>query len=309
MRKTILAITLAALLTGGAFAADWTLMVFLNADNSLHSAGLDDINEMEWCTDNNEVNIIVLFDGQYEGDSVLYKIWNDDGVYDDTIRSIILDDGGAVIPPSDECDMNDPQTLEDFLVWTQANFPADNYLLSLWDHGSGIFKGEKPTPVRDIFKGVCGDLKLWEVEDVLNQVDPINIVGFDVCLLGQIETGYQLRAPGTDYAIGSMMNEPGDGWDYQAFEIVCANSNTTPAALTGRIVDDYLDFYDYTTVTQGGQDLTYLENTFVSSLNAFADELRLACYICESDINAARSSAYTSNTDTKDLYEWEITLT
>ncbi|MCP4229321.1 MAG: T9SS type A sorting domain-containing protein [bacterium] len=307
MKKTILTIVITALLTSGASATDWTLMVFLNADNNLHDAGLDDINEMEWCTDNNEVNIIVLFDGQYGGDSVLYKIWNDDGVYDSTIRSIVLDDGGAVIPGNDECDMDDPQQLEDFLVWAQANYPADNYLLSLWDHGSGIFRNGKPTPAHDIFKGVCGDLKLWEVEDVLNQVAPINIVGFDVCLLGQIETGYQLRAPGTDYVIGSMMNEPGDGWDYQAFEIVCANSNTTPAALTTQIVDDYLDFYS-STVTQGGQDLTYLENTLVPSLNAFADELRTACYANESNISAARNSAFSSNTDTKDLYEFATAI-
>lgn len=284
----------------------WTLMVFLNADSNLHSAGLDDINEMEWCTDNNDVNIIVLFDGNNTGDSVLYKVWNDDGIYDSTIRSIILDDGGAIIPPSDECDMDDPQTLENFIVWTQANFPADQYLLSLWDHGSGIFRDGKPIP-RDIFRGACGDLKLWEIEDVLLNCTPIDIVGFDVCLLGQIETGYQLMNPGTDYAICSQMSEPFDGWDYQAFEIVCANSSTTPAALTTNIVDDYLVFFGGG-YTQGGQDLTYLENTLIPSLNTFADELRANCYTHESDITAARSSAYTSNGDTKDLYEFATAI-
>jgi len=277
MNKIIVSFTLCILLLPSIAAAQdsWTLMVFLNADSNLHYAGLDDINEMEWCTDNSDVNIIVLFDGQNSNDSVLYEIWNDDGVYDGTIRSIILDEAGGavpVIPAGGECDMDDPQQLEDFVTWTQANYPADHYLLSMWDHGSGIFRDGKLIP-RDIFRGACGDLKLWEIEDVLLNCAPVDIVGFDVCLLGQIETGYQLMNPGTDYAIGSMMNEPGDGWDYQAFEIVCANSSTTPSALVTKIVDDYLDFYT-STVTQGGQDLTYLENTLVPSLNTFADELR-----------------------------------
>ena len=60
----IAAFTLTVLSVVPANAVDnWTLMVYLDADSNLHSAGLDDITEMESCSTNPAVNIIVLFDG------------------------------------------------------------------------------------------------------------------------------------------------------------------------------------------------------------------------------------------------------
>ncbi|GAI87180.1 unnamed protein product, partial [marine sediment metagenome] len=35
---------------------EWTVMVYLDADNNLESAGIDDINEMEWVGSTTDVN-------------------------------------------------------------------------------------------------------------------------------------------------------------------------------------------------------------------------------------------------------------
>jgi len=43
-------------------AADWTLLVYLDADNDLEDAGIDDVNEMEVVGSTSDVNILVQFD-------------------------------------------------------------------------------------------------------------------------------------------------------------------------------------------------------------------------------------------------------
>ena len=42
--------------------AEWTVMVYLDADNNLESAGIDDINEMEIVGSTTEVNVVVQVD-------------------------------------------------------------------------------------------------------------------------------------------------------------------------------------------------------------------------------------------------------
>ncbi len=288
------ALTLLYAISAFATAADWTLMVYMDADSNLHNAGIDDMSEMEACSNNSAINIIVLFDGQYYGDSTLYKITHN--------NKSDLGDGGGVIPSNGECDMSDYLQLDKFVDWTQANYPADKYLLSIWNHGDGIFRGQSDIPM---FKGVCGGMKLWEIDGVLETtVDPIDIVGFDVCLLGQIETGWQL-SNNCDYVIASEETEPFDGWEYTAFDLVCDNPSATPTDLIEEIIDDYFD-YSSGADTQAGQDLTVLRGNLNTDLEAFCTELIAACYDYKSDITAARSSAWNSysNPDCKDLYEF-----
>jgi hypothetical protein len=292
---TVVAIALFVAVSASA-TDDWTLMVYLDADSNLHNAGLDDMSEMASCSNNSAVNIIVLFDGKYApyDESYLYKI-----EYNNRYELV---DGGAVIPPSGECDMSDYNQLDKFVDWAQANYPADKYLLSIWNHGDGIFRGQSDIPM---FKGVCGGMQLWEIDGVLETtVDPVDIVGFDVCLLGQIETGWQL-SENVDYVIASEETEPFDGWEYTAFDLVCDNSSALPTDLIEEIINDYFD-YSYGADTQAGQDLTVLRGNLSTDLSAFCTELIVACGSYKSDITSARSSAWNSsyNTDCKDLYEF-----
>lgn len=289
-------------------AETWTLMCYVDADNNLNDAGIDDVNEMEWCSDNPNVNIIVLLDLYGSGDSELYYVMHDDDM--NNITSPTIDDGGAVIPSDDECDMSDWQTLKDFVDFCMSEYPADHYLLDLWDHGGGIFIAGKQQNRVGLFKGFCsdwtngsGDMKLWEVsENVLNDIsDTVDIIGFDTCILGQIETGYQFKDD-CDYCIASEANEPFDGWNYNAFDIVRDDDSISPADLATEIVELYLDT-EYN-CTQACQDLTYLDSGLVPALNDFADELWANVYYYESDIQSARSGSTTWNSPNYDFYEF-----
>jgi hypothetical protein len=296
---------------GTALADTWTLLIYLDADNNLYTYGLMDVNEMEEVVSNPNVKIIVLFDGNGYGDTVIYDVQHDT----DTghITSPTVDDGGAVIPPDGECHMDDWHTLQSFVNWAIAEYPADHFLLDLWDHGSGIFKG-KPREY-GIIKGACWDdhgigsyVKLWEVGDVLDAAAQtlgyeFAICSWDVCLLGQIETAYQLK-DACQINIASEDTVPGEGFVYTSFHVVTDDPNATPADLATAIVNDYMDYYGGG-VTLSAVDMVYMDTTLIDSFNNLCDLLRANAYYYENQILAARSGAdYWNGPDDRDLHQF-----
>jgi PKD repeat protein len=292
----------------------WTFMVYLDADSNLNDAGYDDMNEMETAGSTTEVNIIVLFDGNVDGDSKLYKITTDPNGYDDIIVS--EDISGSAPFMSNEMIMSDPQNLESFVIWCIANYPAEHYALSIWDHGDGIFRGASTDS--GCTRGFCfdgGEMQLWELRDVLANIYGatgciIDIVGFDVCLLGQIETHYQL-IPYVGYGIASEMIEPSDGWDYQtSLSALVTNPYMTPEELAQQIVNDYTASYNdgtqgVATTTQASVNLTALNSTFIPILNSFATELYNFMYTYQTEIEDARTGSESyENYDCVDLYHF-----
>ena len=103
---------------------EWTIMVFLNGDNNLEQAALDDLKEMEaGLPAGGAVEVVVLLDrsdrystafGDEKGARV-YRITRSDNK--DGIASTVLADLGAV-------DMSDAKTLTSFVTAATAKFPA-----------------------------------------------------------------------------------------------------------------------------------------------------------------------------------------
>jgi hypothetical protein len=299
------------LFSANIFAADWTIIVYLDADNNLYTDGLDDVNEMESCQDSADVNIIVLFDGNDIGDSVIYEIKHDDDIT--KITSPIVDDGGAVIPVNKECDMGEWKTLNKFIIWVVNKYPANHYLLDIWDHGSGIFLINDKPAMRPLFKGFCfddhgtGPMHLWELDDALNNAKikigrNIDITGFDVCFLGQIETAYQLKGY-TDIVISSEAKEPQDGWDYTALDTVRKNPSITKSQLATNIVNYYLNFYKGG-VTMSAQNTGIIDNQLIPAINDFSDKLRKYTYYYYDRICAIRTDTSYWNPPNKDIYNF-----
>ena len=134
---------LAFLLLGGlgfAFAKTWTVMVFLNGDNNLEGAGIDDINEMEAAVDTSLYDVFVLFDriSGYDNsngnwtDTRLFRVLPDNDP--DVINSELIKDCG-------ELNMGDPATIVWFVDTVAQMTNSDYYFLILWNHGSGWDKG------------------------------------------------------------------------------------------------------------------------------------------------------------------------
>jgi hypothetical protein len=230
--------------------ANWTIMVYLDGDNNLESAAIDDFNEMEAIGSSTAVNIVVQFDrsGAYDntnGDwqtTKRFYVNKDSNGYDATISNTELSDLG-------EINMGDRSALEDFISWGKTNYPAHHYLLVLWDHGSGW-----KIPSSDAIKSVCVDetdsdeLTLSEIKMALNTVTcsgdcPLDIVGFDACFMGMLEIDYELL-PYAHYRVGSQEYEPQDGWDYfSLLSFLKGSPSASPATVAKAIVNTYMNFY------------------------------------------------------------------
>ncbi|MDZ7290475.1 MAG: clostripain-related cysteine peptidase [candidate division KSB1 bacterium] len=116
--------------------AKWTFMVYLDADNNLEDAGIEDFNEMEMVGSSTDVQIVVQIDRSPQYDA-------SNGNWSDTRRYRIIQDNNPttmtspVLQNLGEANMGDPQALIDFINWARQNFPAQHYCLVLWDHGGG----------------------------------------------------------------------------------------------------------------------------------------------------------------------------
>lgn len=108
---------------------DWTYMVYCDADNNLDSYGVDDVNEMETGFSDaaaGDVNVIAFIDRETTG-AKTYKISHDEAP--GVITSTILTTGFPSEP-----NMGAKLTLKNFIIYVFNNFPADKYVLDLWDH-------------------------------------------------------------------------------------------------------------------------------------------------------------------------------
>jgi len=299
--------------------AEWTVMVYLDSDNNLESAGIDDINEMEIVGSATEVNIVV------QVDRIPYSVLasNNEGYADDisnsnwttTRRYYITQDfdpfqiNSQLISDLGELNMGDPQTLVDFTNWATINYPAKKYLLVIWNHGGG-FRSLKPT--KDIaWDDTSGGDKITmpELEYALSAISVqmgknIDIVGMDACLMAMTEVAYQIK----DYAdilVASEESEPFDGWPY---DTILGELSGNPLVSSGQlavdIVDKYIFSYPYGNVTQSAIDLSYMDT--------LTDQLSDLALTIMSDnltpkynyLNAANSSQYYGDWDFIDLYDF-----
>ena len=309
----ILSITLTGCFTNpsGHSIPEWTVMIYLDADNDLESAGINDINEMELVGSSSKVNIVVQADRIPN-----YNFSNDD--WTTTRRYYITQDSdqmqiNSLLIGGDlgELNMGDPDTLVDFANWAVTEYPAEKYLLVIWNHGGGF-----RSPAYS--KGIAQDdtsgkdiITMSELEDALSAISVqmgknIDIVGMDACSMAMIEVAYQIK-DSADILVTSEELEPGDGWPYDTILAqLAANPTMSPTQLAIDIVDKYIFSYPFKEVTQSAIDLSYMDD-LAGQLSSMADSI-MSDTLTSKDayLNAAYSSQHYSDYyhDFIDLYDF-----
>jgi len=282
-------------------------MVYMNADNNLEAAGIDDFLEMASVGSNADVDIIVQFD----------RVSGYDNSYDDwtTCRRFRITSGmtpanGNEIQDLGECNMADPDTLRDFITWATTNYPSPKYALVIWNHGDGwremvekakkgaleeakeVFlmrEGEGPSEfalrasrrLRDLYRTAGYDetsddfLFIPEIASAfLAAGRTFDLLGFDACLMGMVEVAYEL-AHSAGVMVGSEETEPGDGWPYDTIlgDLV-ANPGWGAQQLGTCIVNRYGEFYGTAgTETMAAVDLSQVDPALYNAIDAFAQAM------------------------------------
>ena len=221
----------------------WTIMIYLDGDNNLEDAAIDDFYELEAGGGSTaEVNVILLID-RIDGYFTTTPDWTEARYYQVTtdtspgIDSILLGSLGEV-------NMGDPATLRDFIEFCFTNFPADNYCLDIWDHGGGVWGAA--------WDDTTGNdrLTLNEMQTAVRQAcdtfhERIDVFAMDCCVMNLIEMGYEMREY-CDYFVASEESVPWDGFDYDdILTELLANPTMSPTTFCELLVDSYAREYRY----------------------------------------------------------------
>lgn len=286
-------------------AKKWTVMVFVNAKNNLEEYGLLDVNEMEKIGSDDNVSIVAEL-GRIAGYSTA------DGDWKGSRRYLIQKDADAaaitspVVMEIPKADMGSWQYLADFTKWAMTNYPAQNYALVVWNHGSGWNKAD---PMAD-GKGISYDdetgnhITTAQLRQALAAVGGVNILAMDACLMQMIEVAYEVKGL-AEYVVASEETEPGDGYTYDSFlGPLAKNPGMDSAALSKSMVDGYTDHYQSVNqgATQSAVKVAALDQ-FVKVSDAFTDALIAAGDLAVAKAAKAKTQAfyYSSN---KDMYHF-----
>lgn len=218
----------------------WTFLVYFAADNDLEGYALTDVAEMISIGSSDDVNIVIQVDRTQGYDDT----WAD---FTDTRRFYVTRqnslDGLRSVEQLGEVDMGTAESLADFIIWGVNNYPAEKYSLIIWSHGGG-WNGIGPDyddnqsmlTIDEINTGIS-------VAREQTGIDPFEFIGFDACLMSQLEV-YQALQGHAKYGIAAEEVIPGRGYNYTAtLTHLVNNPNTSVEDLLTVMVDSYMEFY------------------------------------------------------------------
>jgi ribosomal protein L40E len=218
---------------------NWTVLIYMAADNDQQSAVFNDINEMEVVGSTQQVNIIVYVDFRnnsthFDSGAYAFNITKDTPPSNSSINSEPLN-----TPLPTEPNMGDPATLLAFIKFGQNFSQAAHYMLILWDKGLG-------------YTGVCYDetnggdqLLPQEIALVLEDdtIEHIDITAFDASFMGQLELAFEIQE-GTDYIIFSEETVLTNHFPYHLFlNSLILFEDSPPILLAREVVNRYIEAY------------------------------------------------------------------
>ena len=245
-----------SVLSSGVTRGKWTIMVYMNAANSLYQYAPLNLNQMESVANNPDVRFVVqwkqvrglggvnldpLFSGTrrylaaYDGTSLSSS--------NNPIKSTLVQDLGA------DVDMGSPTTLNAFVEWAKAKYPADHYALVLWSHGGGWYStrystsGKKIKPRAIVYDDERDTyLSLPDIRSAL-PANGLDILSYDACLMQSAESLLEF-GDRTRYIVGSEDNVPGPGLPYHiVFKPFVSAPDTSAADLSAAMVRAYVNRY------------------------------------------------------------------
>ena len=284
---------------------EWTFMLFMAADNNLESGTAPDINELEKYGSNDKIAFVAQIDlnGNFNNDSELK--WTGTKRFfiekDTSFRKMT----SPAIEDLGEVDMATPEALTDFVKWAKDNYPAKRYALILWNHGTGwkeispnIMELEMP-PV-ELSEGLTNAIEnisynisyddssyssmdiptlnktLGEVKKILGQ--PIDLLGFDACLMQMAEVAWAAAAH-ANFQVACPDQEPERGWPY---DLIAGSMHKKPTMTAEELGKTIISSYkkSYSGGTQGNTAVILsllnlkMARNFKEKLDDFCVELR-----------------------------------
>ena len=263
----LLAVLLAA--AGPVAGAQWTVGVYMCADNGLNDKAYDDLAEMMAIGSTEEVRVVVQVD----------NIAND--THPGCRRYLVQRDELLPLGELGELDMADTATLAGFGSFIKQSYPAENYFLVLWNHGAGWTEGYGPSArwiVDDESHGHAMGVAGGELAAAIAAVrrslgERMTVLGFDACLMGMVEVAGEVLGA-CDYLLASEGVTPADGWPYdEVFGLLVARPTSTPEEFLPQMCAAYVQEYPGMDVSLSAIDMSQLERVLPVLRATLADSI------------------------------------
>lgn len=206
---------------------EWTIIIYLDGSDleSGSEAGTNDIYEMMDAGNTSNVNVVVLTGGANKEE------WHE-------IQSWEIENGEQYSTGFQAANnaMSDPQNLTAFIDWAVSQYPADKYVLDLWNHGMDI-RGYGHDENTDQHITVPQLKNAIGATSFIQGGNKFELLGFDACLMATLEVQSTLQ-PYAHYFVGSEETEPGHGWNYTPIITAMENGSVFDGASLGTVIVD-----------------------------------------------------------------------
>lgn len=200
--------------------------VFAAADNSMIDILNDNLISMRKGTEGNDIYVNVMADvpgGAYH---------------------ILIAEGMAdTLSYSNNINAGDPHAVSDFLINSYNSFPADRFIVVLWDHGSGWYENKSilyDNDPDDFISIVNGEFQsiFSRFNDYTDYM--IDMLILDACDMHSIEVLYEI-SDYVHYSLGSSIRMPYGGCPYSELFSVLSSMDIEYAGRAG--ADLYFQLY------------------------------------------------------------------
>lgn len=270
--------------------AKWTVLVYMNAANSLDGDAEPDINEMEQVGSTDQLNIIVQVKRRAVNLQNTRRIMVQKDGQLNTVTSPVVQDLGLNI------DMGDYQTLKAFVEWGIKTYPSERVAVIIWNHGDGW---RSSTGVNPVTKAISEDdltgnhIEIWQLPQALRPLDTspvLDVLAFDACYMQMAEVAQEVKLC-TQYMCGSEEFFPGEGYPY---ELMLAPLHDTPTIsarefAVSLVNNIFTGLSANGSITQSALDASALPN-MVSKIDTFAQAL-IDSSITKDEANLVRTQA------------------
>jgi len=237
----------------------WTFIIYMAADNDLEAAAIADINELEAVNYGaSPISILVLLDrhNSYDmtndnwSDTRLFEIRSDPGGLTPVIRSPRIDCPELGLSKSTETELNtaDPLVLSSLISFAKRAYPAEQYALFIWGHGTGWRGGVKNDFLPEPAKAVAFDDTLRQYMSLPSfgravAGKGLSLIALDTCYGALLEVAYQIKNDAKLF-VGSEGEILSTGWDYTVlFTNFLKKQNLSISDLGSAIQNQFSEHY------------------------------------------------------------------
>lgn len=235
---------------------NWTIMVYISADDVLANFAIDSLNELRQAASDDGDRVMALFDPN-DGSEETFRFR-----FDGTNKEKPLADVGK--KRKGPLDMADPKTLTDFVNWASEPLsqPKDtHYCLILWGHGTELLLDRDPGKRGKRYL-TPASLKSALENTNFNKDNKLDFVAFDACSMSMIEVASALQGC-VQYMIASQDEVPDVSFPYTRILDGLRGRGGNPKNVAELIPKIYVQsFRDYLVTRRNG-----VKEIMLSSLN------------------------------------------